>query len=88
LTLLRDGEAHPTAALALLVNDLLPALRQLEAAGLIRLWEQEVLRRPAGALGAPEKADPPLTDEQREALNLMLPPTRRGEGRYLLFGVT
>ena len=88
LTLLSDGEPHPTAELSLLVKDPLPALRQLEEAGLVLLEEREVLRRPSGALNAPEKADPPLTDEQREALNLMLPPTRRGEGRFLLYGVT
>ena len=88
LTLLSDGEVHPVAELALLVKDPLPALRQLEEAGWVRLFEREVLRRPNGAVTAPEHADPPLTDEQREALNLMLPPTRRGEGRFLLFGVT
>ena len=87
LTLLTDGEAHPMAELGLLVKDPLPALRQLRDAGLVRIGERELLRRPGGTRGAAD-ADPPLTDEQRQALDDMLPRVRRGEGRFLLYGVT
>ena len=88
LTLLIDGEEHPTADLGLLVRDPLPALRQLEEAGLVTLSAREVLRRPGGYADHATAQDPPLTDEQREALSGMLPYVRRGEGRFLLFGVT
>ena len=87
LTLLSDGEVHAAAELAGLVRDPLPALRQLEEAGLVTLAEREVLRTP-GKPAAETAPDPPLTDDQREALALMLPGARDGSGRFLLHGVT
>ncbi len=86
LTLLADGETHPVSELSQLVRDPLMPLRQLQEAGLVLLFEREVLRRPGGAVHRAE--DPPLTDDQREALECMTPPMLRGEGRFLLHGVT
>ena len=88
LNLLRDGEPHPVAELKMLVRDPLEALRQLEAAGLVTLSEEELLRRPGGDAVDPEMADPPLTPSQEEALRVMLPELERGAGRFLLHGVT
>ena len=89
ITLLSDGEVHPVSELAQLVKDPLASLRALQDQGTVYLMEREVLRRPASFGGADEPAeDPPLTDEQREALSLMLPGLERGEGRFLLHGVT
>ncbi len=88
LTLLSGGEISPVAELAALVRDPLPALRQLEEQGLVRLFEREVLRRPGGAPEDGQTPDPPLTPHQQEALENMLPPMRRREGRFLLYGVT
>lgn len=48
LTVLSDGRTHPVEELRLLVREPLQALRQIEAAGLIALREEEVLRRPGG----------------------------------------
>lgn len=87
LNLLRDGEMHAVAELRVLVRDPLTALRDLEGLGLVRLAEDEVLRRPAGDAEA-DVTDPPLTPYQQEALDLVLPDLRAGRGKYLLHGVT
>ena len=88
LTLLRDGEIHTVGDLKMLVREPLEAIRQLEAAGLIRMTLQEVLRRPGG--DAPEEPvpDPVLTASQQEVLDVMLPDIAQGRGKYLLHGVT
>ncbi|MBR3495059.1 MAG: primosomal protein N' [Clostridia bacterium] len=88
LTLLSGGEVHPVSELAELVRDPMPALRQLRDQGLVELGELEVLRRPRSFGGDAAREDPPLTDEQREALEHMLPEVKQGRGRFLLFGVT
>lgn len=87
LNLLRDGEGHPVAELRVLVRDPLTALRDLEGLGLVRLTEEEVLRRPAGDAAA-DVTDPPLTPYQQEALDIVLPDLHAGRGKYLLHGVT
>lgn len=88
LSLLRDGEAHPVGDLKLLVRDPLEALHQLEDAGLVRLTQQEVLRRPGGDGPDEHVPDPQLTPYQQEVLDVVLPQMRRGQGRFLLHGVT
>ena len=87
LNLLRDGAPHPVGEMKLAVREPLESLRQLEAAGLVELWQQEVLRRPGGSMSAPVP-DPELTPSQREALEIMLPELEQGTGRFLLHGVT
>ena len=87
LALLRDGAPHPVGEMKLIVRDPLEPLRQLEAAGLVALWQEEVLRRPGGGMGAPAH-DPELTPSQREALEIILPELEQGTGRFLLHGVT
>ena len=87
LNLLRDGAPHPVGEMKLAVREPLESLRQLEAAGLVELWQQEVLRRPGGGMSAPVP-DPELTLSQREALEIMLPELEQGTGRFLLHGVT
>ena len=88
LELLRDGECKPVASLKMLVKDPLESLHQLEKAGLVQLSQSEVLRRPGG--DEPESAvpDPVLTSSQQEVLEVMLPELQRGQGRFLLHGVT
>lgn len=88
LTLLKDGQPHPVEELRMLVRDPLEALHSLEAQGLIVLAREEVLRRPGGDDGEPPAPDPPLMPAQQEALDVMLPHLARGEGRFLLHGVT
>ena len=81
-------EAAALEELKLLVREPLQALRQIEAAGLIALREEEVLRRPGGNTPDTAVPDPPLTPGQEEALSVMLPDLRSGQGKYLLHGVT
>ncbi|MBQ8653953.1 MAG: primosomal protein N' [Clostridia bacterium] len=88
LELLRDGEAHPVAALKLLVRDPMEALHQLERMGLITLTQAEVLRRPGGDAAEAVAADPALTASQQEALEVILPELAKGRGKFLLHGVT
>ena len=88
LTVLSDGRTHPVEELKLLVREPLQALRQIEAAGLIALREEEVLRRPGGNTPDTAVPDPPLTPGQEEALSVMLPDLRSGQGKYLPHGVT
>ena len=61
LTVLSDGRTHPVEELKLLVREPLQALRQIEAAGLIALREEEVLRRPGGNTPDTTVPDPPET---------------------------
>lgn len=88
LNLLRDGDAHPVAELRILVHEPSEALHQLEEAGLIRLSQAEVLRRPGGDSPEETLPDPPLTPYQQEVLDVVLPDLRAGRGKYLLHGVT
>ena len=47
-----------------------------------------MLRRPGGNTPDTAVPDPPLTPGQEEALSVMLPDLRSGQGKYLLHGVT
>ncbi|MBE5810705.1 MAG: primosomal protein N' [Clostridiales bacterium] len=87
LNLLRDGEIHPVEELRILVRDPMEALHTLEEIGLVRLMKEEVLRRPTGD-DCGKVIDPPLTAYQQEALDVVLPDLRAGQGKYLLHGVT
>ncbi len=88
LLMLSDGEAHAVAKLAELVASPRDALKQLADAGLVNLFEREVFRAPYGDMQAARTEAPPLTDEQRDALAVMLPALREGKGAFLLNGVT
>lgn len=88
LRLLSDGEVHPVGELKLLVRDPMEPLHQLEEAGLVRLSLAEVLRRPGGDEPVTPVQDPPLTPSQQEVLEAMAAELQRGEGRFLLHGVT
>ena len=88
LTLLKDGQPHPVAELRMLVRDPLEALHNLEAQGLVALSQEEVLRRPGGDEEETPAPDPPLMPAQQEALDVILPHLERGDGRFLLHGVT
>ncbi len=87
LNLLRDGEVHPVEELRVLVREPMEALHTLEELGLVRLTRAEVLRRPAGD-DCGKVIDPPLTPNQQEVLNVVLPELQAGKGKYLLHGVT
>lgn len=88
LRLLSDGDAKPVSELSQLVNEPRDALKALEKAGLISLLEREVFRAPDGTEDIPRTEAPPLTIDQHEALDTMLPALRKGMGAFLLHGVT
>lgn len=85
--LLRESPL-PAEEIALQVRDPREALRSLEAAGLIRMTEEETLRTPAAGLRLDNAQWHPLTEEQQEVLEEVLPSLERGGGRFLLHGVT
>ena len=88
LRLLSDGQEKAVSELAQLVNDPRDALRTLEKAGLVKLSEREIFRAPDGVEAIERTLPPPLTGDQREALDTMLPALREGRGSFLLHGVT
>ncbi len=88
LDALRDGIPHPVSELKMLVRDPLEALKQLQQAGLVEILQEEVLRRPGGNAELPSTPDPQLTPSQQEVLGEMLPELAKGQGRFLLHGVT
>ncbi len=88
LRLLTDGQPHTLTDLAALVNEPREPLKVLEQNGLVRLFQREVFRAPDGVEQITPTHAPALTDEQREALDIMLPSLRLGKGAFLLHGVT
>ena len=70
------------------VKDPREALRSLAEAGLIRIREEESLRIPGRDAGKGDHPWHPLTAEQQEVLEEILPALERGGGRFLLHGVT
>ncbi len=87
IDLLSDGEVHPVSELKVLVRDPLSALKVLEEQGVVEILDEEVLRSPFRGPAVLEK-DPPLTPGQQEALSEILPALQKGQGNFLLHGVT
>ncbi|MGN0777909.1 MAG: primosomal protein N' [Aristaeellaceae bacterium] len=88
LHLLAEGTPRPVGELRLLVREPMDALHQLEAAGLVTLTQEEVLRRPGGTAQEPPMPDPILTPAQEEVLSVIGPELAQGRGSFLLHGVT
>ena len=88
LRLLADGEAHAVTELAEWVNAPRDALKQLAADGWINLFDREICRSPYEEMPVQRSMPPTLTAEQQEALSVMRPALERGEGAFLLHGVT
>ena len=60
----------------------------LEKMGFVRLEKREVYRKAYGAMERLAAADPALTPQQEEVLSTLLPAVEKGEGQFLLYGVT
>ena len=88
LRLLKDGQPHGVGQLAQLVSNPRDALKALGEQGLVTLTEKEVFRAPDTELEPARTVAPPLTDDQREALDSMIPSLEKGQGAFLLHGVT
>lgn len=87
IDLLSDGEIHPISDLKVLVRDPLAALKVLQEQGVVEILDEEVLRSPFKGPVVMEK-DPLLTPGQQEVLSEILPALQKGEGSFLLHGVT
>ncbi len=88
LLMLSDGDKHLVSDLALDVRQPLADLRKLEEEGYISLSREEFLRQPGGKIDSRRAFVPDLTSLQQEILEQVLPSLSRGEGKYLLHGVT
>ena len=88
LRLLLEQSPRPVSELRSAVPSPREALRALEASGLIEITAQETLREPAPVMKGGSADWPPLTSEQQEVLDEILPALRKGQGRFLLHGVT
>lgn len=88
LSFLQDGRKHPVSELREEMNQPLPDIRRLQEAGWVTLTEEEFLRQPGGPIHAERAYEPELTGLQKETLDEVLPSLARGEGRFLLHGVT
>ena len=64
------------------------ALSQLEKAGIIEFYAEEVMRRPYKAIDERRVIDPVLMDAQQAAVNEITDALDEGCGRFLLHGVT
>ena len=87
LEMLSDGSEQPLAGISALVRDARSGLNDLCRRGYAEYVEREVLRSPY-----PDPAvispDPELTEEQSRVLSDLLPSVRKGQGAFLLHGVT
>ena len=88
LRLLADGQPHALSQLSELVANPRDGLRALEDLGLIEISQQEVFRSPYQPEDDQRSIAPELTSDQQEALGSMIPAMERGEGAFLLHGVT
>ncbi len=88
LRALGDGEERTAGELAQWVNAPADALRRLVADGFVVQTSKQELRRPYEDMQITKSEAPVLTDEQNQALLVMLPDLRKGRGAYLLHGVT
>ena len=87
IDLMSDGEEHSLSNLRLLVRSPLPALQKLEEQGIAQIFEKEVLRKPYPS-GLLKTEDPILTPGQEEVLSEIIPAINKGQGSFLLHGVT
>ncbi len=88
LSLLADSSPRWVSDLAAIVRDPRDALKLLQKDGLISLTEVELLRKPESVFSTGSSAVFQPTEEQKEVLEVLLPAVERGQGRFLLHGVT
>ncbi len=81
---LREGD-QPAAALRAISGD---GVGKLIKEGVIALYSEEALRKPFAPPSVEAREEPRLTDDQCAVLDEILPALSKGEGRFLLSGVT
>lgn len=70
------------------VGDCRDAVNTLAKMGFVKLEKREKLRSPYGAMERLSQQDPRLTRQQENVLSELLPAVERGQGSFLLYGVT
>ena len=88
LEMLLAESPRPVSEIAEKVRDPRDALNSLCGMGLIRLTEREDPRTPGAGIPLDNGRWHPLTAAQQEVLDEILPALARGEGKFLLHGVT
>ena len=88
LRMLSDGQPHAVSALSALVAAPQDALRKLAESNLVTLFDREVYRLPYEEMDRTQTDAPDLTEEQKTVLTAMMPSLEKGEGAFLLHGVT
>ena len=88
LRMLADGAPHSVSELAQLIASPQESLQKLVQLGLVLITEREVFRLPYEDMVSEQDTAPTLTDEQNAALAIMAPALDKGEGAFLLHGVT
>jgi len=88
LRVLADGTPRTMAELTQWVSSPREPLQRLVKDGYVRQTEQQEMRRPYDDMAFTPNEAPPLTDEQKSVLQIMLPDLCKGKGAFLLHGVT
>ena len=90
LRALAEAPSHelPLPSLRETVGDCRDAVNTLAKMGFVKLEKREKLRSPYGAMERLSQQDPQLTRQQENVLSELLPAVERGQGSFLLYGVT
>ena len=83
-----EGQEMLVSVLCQQVGSGRDAIRSLEQDHAVEVYEQEIQRKPYSVLLAHSDKDPVLTDQQNSVLRQILPAIEKGEGQFLLYGVT
>lgn len=88
IRVLKDGVPRSMAELSQWVSAPNDAVKKLLEDGLLEQSARQELRRPYEDMTVAPDDAPTFTDEQEQALTVMLPDLKRGQGSFLLHGVT
>ena len=87
IQLLSDFKPHSITELGQYIKNPKESLQYLHSHGFINLYKKEVFRSPNNTVIKPTQP-PVLTKSQKESLDIMFPSLIKGEGSFLLNGVT
>ncbi len=88
LNLLSDAEEHAVSELSDYVNSPLESLKQMDRDGVITLYKREVFRLPYEDADLEIVPDPPLMEQQKQALQIIEEDSKAGSKAFLIHGVT
>lgn len=88
LNLLSDFAMHSVVELADYVSTPLPVLRKLEEEGYVKISKRELFRLPYGEEILEDIPEPPLMEQQKQALEIIEEDCKTGTRGFLIHGVT